>query len=96
MTKAEYAEYRMSPHWARMRGLKLTACRGICEVCHDAAAEDVHHIFYHRLWNEELDDLSACCRRCHTFAPSHAGWADAEPIPVTRDITRDDYVIHGA
>lgn len=62
-----YRIYLKSPQWRIRRRLVLWLHLGRCSVC-GARATDVHHITYARVGHEDiLNDLTAACRKCHTY-----------------------------
>lgn len=60
-----YADYLQSPWWQHARTQAIKRARGVCELCREADASEVHHTTYERLGHEHRDDLVALCRRCH-------------------------------
>ncbi len=54
--------------WNRVSRLKRSQCP-VCEVCHDAAADDVDHIQPFNGINDPLrlmwSNLQSICRKCH-------------------------------
>jgi hypothetical protein len=77
MASEQYHKYLASREW----GLKKRAIKersgGICERCHNAPMENVHHLTYKRLYNEPLEDLQGLCRACHVF---ESGVTDSDPL----------------
>lgn len=69
--KAEYRAYLASPQWAQKRAEILGRSSGICEIC-DQAANQVHHLHYRNIGNEQTDDLMALCRECHELIHARA------------------------
>lgn len=67
MTRARYHAYLASPKWAKRRGHIRQRSRGICERCHAAKMDVVHHLTYARLGHEWKSDLQALCNPCHAF-----------------------------
>ncbi len=65
---AHYHAYLASNVWRGRRYWAIEDAKGICELCEDDWASDVHHLTYARFGNETPRDLMALCRRCHTFA----------------------------
>lgn len=63
--KAEYEAYLKTEEWNSLRVKVFENCKGVCEVCENSPAEQVHHLTYERIGNEELDDLMGVCRPCH-------------------------------
>lgn len=68
----KYADYLRSPEWRAKADAVLERDRGRCRRC-DAAAEDVHHLTYERIFCEDLDDLIALCRTCHELDHKRLG-----------------------
>ena len=62
--KSKYRAYLKSEEWAEKRDAVMERAGGICERCR-AEAREVHHITYERVFDEDLCDLLALCRRCH-------------------------------
>lgn len=69
-----YAEYLESPHWRRLRAIKLARSEHRCERCGELGVQfedtwynlQVHHLTYERCPdNEELSDLEVLCTACH-------------------------------
>lgn len=69
--KKEYSIYLRSEKWKEIRNKIISRCKNICEVCESAPAEQVHHLTYVRLGNEELNDLLGVCGECHELIHSH-------------------------
>lgn len=66
MTKAEYAEYLRSDHWAEVRRRYRKVRPWKCDRCDSSEKSlDLHHRTYKRLGRERLDDLVPLCRTCH-------------------------------
>ncbi len=63
--EAEYRAYLQSPEWRALRVQVFDRCEGICEVCEDSPAMEVHHLTYARIGKEELRDLLGVCELCH-------------------------------
>ena len=71
-----YHEYIMSRHWrehpARLAELAASGFR--CRLCNHDGSEsplEVHHRTYANLFNEQADDLTTLCRRCHRVVTDH-------------------------
>lgn len=60
-----YHEYLLSDLWQAKRCACLARARYICQMCLNAAATEVHHLNYVRIFNERADDIIAVCWRCH-------------------------------
>lgn len=54
----------------RMRALELAVFQ--CEACTGAGNVHVHHLTYHRLFQEENGDLMCLCGPCHKLAHDEA------------------------
>lgn len=64
---ADYLEYLKSEHWLKFRQTILEFWGYRCALCYSDAKMDVHHRVY-RLYEEQVTDCLALCRRCHTAA----------------------------
>jgi len=58
-----YYDYLRSPEWWRKRNLVVAQSNGICQC--GRPVDDVHHLTYDRVFEEDLDDLVGLCRQCH-------------------------------
>lgn len=69
MTKAEYAEYLLTPHWQELKR-ELFRLRGRkCSVCDNRRRVEVHHLTYRTpITDCTVDDLLPLCRYCHRCA----------------------------
>lgn len=78
MTREEYEQYLRSPQWKAKRAAVLKRAGGKCEECTREykirgkgsgymvwPAQEVHHLTYERVGNENLDDLIGLCERHH-------------------------------
>ncbi len=63
--KAEYEAYLCSTEWKQLREKVFGRCEGVCEICEEADAEEVHHLTYERIGREGLSDLMGVCQPCH-------------------------------
>lgn len=70
--KAEYRAYLASPQWTQKRAEVLGRANGLCEIC-TQVANQVHHLHYRNIGNEQADDLMAVCRECHELIHAQAG-----------------------
>lgn len=68
MTKAEYAAYLLTPHWARLRDKRLVAAGGRCEACGVRRRLHVHHLQYRNVVDCTAADLRVMCKGCHLTA----------------------------
>lgn len=67
--KASYRRgYLKSDHWAALRLARIAKQKGKCAICRKGLGLglDVHHVRYKNLYDVDLFDLKALCRRCHT------------------------------
>lgn len=60
-----YKAYLNSKEWHKIRDKVMRRAKGICEVCGDMGASEVHHKTYKRIYQEKLKDLLAVCKPCH-------------------------------
>ncbi len=49
----------------------------VCERCHSAPVQDIHHITYIRAYFERLEDLQGLCRPCHEYVSAKN---DTDPL----------------
>jgi len=77
----KYRAYLCSREWSEKRNAVKSRCSGVCERCRMAPVECVHHLTYARKYEENLDDLLGCCRRCHEFVH---GMSDDDPKATRR------------
>jgi hypothetical protein len=59
--------YLKSPHWMKVRSIKLASVGNKCESCGLSGPLDVHHKHYKTIRKEKNRDLLALCRTCHQF-----------------------------
>jgi 5-methylcytosine-specific restriction endonuclease McrA len=59
-----YDEYLKSLHWKILRQKYIETYGDKCEIC-DNKGEQLHHLNYDNLGNEEFDDLMLLCSSCH-------------------------------
>lgn len=64
-----YREYLAHPQFLAVRAEAMSRSSGICELCHDSKASEVHHRIYPR-WGtfDEPEALIAVCHECHCKA----------------------------
>jgi len=76
-TTIDYKRYLASREW-RVRRKKFIeeATYGVCQRCADHPIENVHHLTYANIGNEDWDDLMGLCRPCHEYI---AGVRDDDP-----------------
>ena len=79
-----------SSRWQVLRAQAMLRARGICEVCGDRVATQVHHVTYERLGNERPNDLLALCSGCHvTITPEYEAAAFAEAKRLERELANE-------
>jgi 5-methylcytosine-specific restriction endonuclease McrA len=68
----EYLAYLESVEWFRLRLKVGTRCKHKCERCQLWQMEEVHHLTYERVFQEQLEDLVGLCMACHKFIHGHS------------------------
>lgn len=63
----KYLTYLRSAEWKKRQKAVMDRCDGICERCQKRPIDDIHHITYDRVYNENLDDLQGLCEGCHSL-----------------------------
>ena len=66
LKRMPYADYLQTPEWTAKRELVLDRDSHCCHVCSSRESLNVHHLTYDRRGNEDLDDLVALCKTCHS------------------------------
>jgi len=61
----KYIEYLNSKKWKDKRNLVFERDNYKCQECKEKNADDVHHLTYDNLGNENLNELVSVCRECH-------------------------------
>lgn len=61
----DYICYLSSEKWKAKREQAFSRDNDICQLCKESPAEQVHHITYERLGDENLEDLLSVCIPCH-------------------------------
>jgi hypothetical protein len=61
----KYYLYLTSTDWKNKRDQVLKRDKNICQKCLIKTADDVHHLTYENLGNENLIDLISICNSCH-------------------------------
>lgn len=59
-----YRHYLSSSDWSNLRKAVIARDKS-CRLCASAKSLNVHHRTYARVGDEDLDDLTLLCRRCH-------------------------------
>lgn len=68
MVTIDYHRYMASREWALKREAVKERADNICERCHDAPVQNIHHLSYKNLGDENLEtELIGVCRLCHEF-----------------------------
>lgn len=65
--REKYAAYLCSREWSVLKEAVKSRSGGICERCRVNKMDHVHHLTYSRKYSERLEDLQACCKKCHDF-----------------------------
>lgn len=75
--QVDYQQYLASREW-RVKRKKFIddATYGVCERCAIRSIEDVHHLTYANIGNEDYADLLGVCRPCHEYL---AGKRERDP-----------------
>jgi len=63
--KYKYYMYLNSVEWKAKRELILKRDKYECQICKLKSADNVHHLTYENIGNEQLIDLISLCRECH-------------------------------
>ncbi len=82
-----YPEYLQTPEWAKKRQQILERDGGRCRICDSSESLNVHHRTYERRGNEDLNDLTTLCRRCHEH------FHQREQESTTQTLTREQPLI---
>jgi hypothetical protein len=61
----KYYLYLNSVEWKNKRNQVFERDSNICQKCLAKTADDVHHLTYENIGNENLTDLISICRSCH-------------------------------
>jgi len=88
LTKAQWEErqvkrkaYMRTPQWLKLKqdvlDFQNQRC-GHCKVIVDLGTTDLHHMTYERLFNEEITDMKALCKKCHHNYHQAEKWLLAE------------------
>lgn len=65
--KVDYPFYIDSPEWKVKADLRRRIADGKCDRCGtDTNYLEIHHLHYNTLAHEEMDDLEALCKECHS------------------------------
>jgi len=76
--KDRYAKYIASGAWSVRRWDRLAHDRFKCQLCGDEANE-VHHLTYERIFQENREDLVSLCPECHALLTECAKSTGAYP-----------------
>jgi hypothetical protein len=64
--KEKYLKYLKSDEWAEIRDVVIKKYGSICQCCLEKTKyPQVHHKTYENLYNEEPEDLTLLCKKCH-------------------------------
>ena len=61
----QYAEYRDSDRWQKLRKAVELRAKGKCEICQRRDGNQLAHLGYDRIFAERLIDLLWVCWPCH-------------------------------
>lgn len=67
----EYSTYLQTTRWKLLRDEVLARDGYRCRVCNSRECLEVHHRTYERIGNEDFDDLTTLCCRCHDTFSRH-------------------------
>jgi len=60
-----YKEYLLTDEWKKKRKIILERANYRCQVCDSNKNLHVHHRTYENIYNENIDDLTLLCGKCH-------------------------------
>ncbi len=60
-----YKLYLKSEAWKLKRLQKLNSVGHSCQLCNSTDKLQIHHRTYERVYNEDLNDLTVLCSKCH-------------------------------
>ena len=63
--RGKYIKYLSSEEWKNIRDIALKRDEYKCQKCKIKNADEVHHLTYENLYNENLEDLMSVCYECH-------------------------------
>ena len=75
----KYKDYINSDEWKEKSKLFLRK-NPTCQICLKYRAEDVHHLTYKNLGNEQKGELMALCSRCHRNIHNSLPYIDDDEI----------------
>src|SRR5574344_308004 len=75
----KYKDYINSDEWKNKSKLFLRK-NPTCQICLKYRSEDVHHLTYKNLGNEQKGELMALCTRCHRNIHNSLPYIDDEEI----------------
>lgn len=85
-----YGEYLRTDHWLDFREGMLRA-EPICQQCHTAKSQQIHHLSYDYLGRERAADVLVLCADCHhEWHETHKGQRLSTPVddPIWAGSTR--------
>ena len=62
----EFENYLLSDTWKILKKERHTKDGDMCVLCKDTKALICHHLYYGRLYKEDINDLISLCLRCHS------------------------------
>ncbi len=77
-------KYLQSKDWHKLKSKRLRLASNQCEVenCLNTKNLDLHHIDYHSLGNEDINDVRIVCRKCHDEIHEMYGYSKDEYFPI--------------
>jgi hypothetical protein len=65
-----YNNYLKSQKWKEKRLLVIKRENNICQGCHKAPIQEIHHTDYRNVYDELLFQLIGLCKKCHEKIPN--------------------------
>lgn len=77
-------KYLQSQDWHKLKSKRLKLASNQCEVknCLNTKNLDLHHIDYHSLGNEDINDVRIVCRKCHDDIHEMYGYSRNGYFPI--------------
>lgn len=85
MSAEDKQQYMRSAEWYELRTLVFTRDKHTCQSCGSKSSLNCHHISYHDLGMESLDQLTTLCTTCHTALHKHLGYDRTTLYPIIKD-----------
>jgi len=74
MSAEEKRSYLKSTYWKTLREQRLNLANNKCEQCNKPNPTDLHHIHYHNLGADQINDVRMLCRECHQAIHDELGY----------------------